>query len=228
LPLVGTIIDDKPVRFQDIPRDILLPEIALSMIDKYKRDGVHISDLTICPYTACRNKLTEYYLPLRTIITIANGKAIDSYAQHHPRPNALYQIALERELNGTMLSGTPDIIDLANKSIEDYKVPARKWSEISPGYILQLNAYRWMAEDVFFDEDGELIEFDKLILDVVNIPGKNTQQMCVPVWDLWETQVELADRLANFIELYNNKVLARCGDKKCVYCYAERIEVPIE
>ncbi len=216
MPLVGAIIEGVPTNFQDVPPDVLSPEMVKALLPE-ERSGWHMTDLTICPYKVGMTKRHKFYLPVDICYRMARGKAWDALAMAYPRHlECIYQYNAKRTLNGELISGTLDILDLRTRAIEDYKRPEKAWGVgYTPiGYQLQLNGYYWLTFPTL-DED-----IDHLYLDMCGPAGY--RQVEIAKWELHDIEMELAVRLDELMDVMSRyPTPRRCDDQDCIYCRGE-------
>lgn len=207
--IVGVVLDGEPVKFADVPIAVLPPELTRAM-QPSARSGVHLTDLTICPHRAALNHKYETYLPVDTIYRIVRGKAWDCLADHYQRENTLYQPEFVRTMNGIDIVGTPDLIDLDLRTIEDYKAPVKTVTTVSPAYELQVNGYYWLTYPHL------PVRITKLYLNFVG-PSRY-QRIEVPKKPISLVYDTLAARLERYMTLMEQDDVQPCDDPSCVYC----------
>lgn len=211
MPAIGIEQYGRKFLWDEIPIDIMLPE-QVRALKPMGREGVHVTDLSICPYASARKHLTKYYLSFQSAWRILQGIALDALIAFNPRhEKGSYQINLTKDLNGVTLRGTPDVVDILIPSIEDFKRNAKIVREISHAYTLQLNAYNWLLTK---NEDNPINY--KLFL---NFCGPTTyQRMKVEKWPIEDTQEILEERINKYLVLLDNEIISSCGDENCFYC----------
>jgi hypothetical protein len=207
--IVGIVLDGEPVKFADVPVEVFPPELMIAMQPSH-RPGVHLTDLTICPHRAVLNRKYEAYLPIDSIYRIVRGKAWDCLAGAYKRENTLYQQEFVRDINGIDIVGTPDLVDLTLRTIEDYKAPVKMVTIVNPGYELQVNGYYWLTYPHL------PIKIARLYLNFVG-PSK-AQRIEVPKKHVSVVYDTLAPRLETFMSLMEQDEIGPCGDPDCVYC----------
>ena len=96
--LIGAIVDDKPIPFDKLEEQypyMFPPELINAIVGEERINEIHVSDLTICPYAAAKQKLVDYYLPAENIYRMIRGKAWDCLSQKYARgKDTYYQIRL--------------------------------------------------------------------------------------------------------------------------------------
>lgn len=222
MPLVGVMDGDICFDFNSIPRAMLSPELVKTLKGE-ARSGIHITDLSICPHQAARNKYYDYYIPLHAAYRMLRGKAWDNLCQQGRVDGRSVQATFMHSLNGEIITGTPDIVDWQRGTVEDYKAPAHPYSRIPEAYKIQLNGYYWLIEN---HHPGMIKQL------YINICAPNGYtQLSVPLWSLHETETILIERLAWVTHLLQHPPINRCANKDCVYCRGEvriREEYPKE
>jgi len=220
LSLKGIVVDGEPVDFKDIPDDVLPPEVVNSLI-RADRSGLHVSDLQYCLYGSVRQKMYDYYVPVKQIWNITRGNAWDKFIADNGEPDGIYGQEFERTVNGVVVVGTPDIVLPKKKSIRDAKAPGwlpKSDSPPKPYYTWQLNAYRWLV--------SELFDIDELVLYNCGPHGYLKQQM--PVWALDKIDTDMKSRVNKFLTIKDSPYAGDiCDDPRCFICYSSKDEPTI-
>jgi hypothetical protein len=177
-----------------------------------------MTELTICPYKVNTQKKLNYYLPIETIYRMARGKAWDKLAESNPRPNGVYQRTFTKSLCDIPITGTPDVMTPDEGMIEDYKAPARMYTQTSYGYTMQLNGYRWLTAGEMNWRDGKFA--DELALLACGPAG--FKRFPIDVWPMDETIEEIYNALMLLMDIQTQKPLL-CADPHCFYCRASAI-----
>ncbi len=236
--LVGVILEDGEncVLFKDIPDDVFSPELKLAIVSENRDDSLHVSDLVNCPYLAVKQRLTDYYIPIKSAYRMIRGKAWDCLSQKYARSSeSLYQCTLSCIINNVNIIGTPDVIDLQRGTIEDFKSPSQKFSSLPNQYLLQLNSYYYMwacgewnpsdDEDYRYVSNRRLkyskVKINKLILN--NCSPTFPQIIEIPKLPLKEIKEILEDRLCLYMNLYKQRFIGRCTNPLCYNCKQKMI-----
>ena len=226
MPLLGILIAGEPVPFDQVPPDVLMPEIVQALKPDHGRheDAIHMASLGVCPYTVKMERELGYYLPPESAYRLIRGKSWDTLIERYKRPHAIYHTRYWREFDGVPITGEPDLIDLDLKTIEDYKAPTRdnKRSTAYPSYSWQLNGYAWLTE-LYMAEHGITIE--GLYLNICG-PTKPVR-IGVPLWSPRTREVEVARRLERLVTVLEDDYLGRCDDDTCIFCSQEALWVPL-
>lgn len=210
MPLVGVVIENTPVPWDQVPHAVLQPEIIQAM-KNVDRGGVHLSDLIGCPYQCVRQKRYDYYLKPQNVYWMARGKAWDALVEKYPVEGRETQAKMRRQLDGVWVYGTPDVLDWTIRRVEDNKSPVKLngYQEIPLTYALQVNGYRWLIDQPDFD------------LRLNCTAHFQYEQIEVPVFPLEDVEDELSMRLHILMEVAAMPdVVPQCDNKKC-YCYSD-------
>ena len=211
MPMIGVQHNDQLYKWNEIPRELVPPELIMMMNHDDRADGLHLSTLTICPYRIIRERYQDYYISLEILHKMTRGKMYDYMAERHKREGEVYyQRTFRGKINGYDVVGHPDIVDVTNLELDDYKAPSKTPKGNTFGYEAQVNGYRLLVEP----ELG--IEIKKLYINycgpvsIVRLP--------VPVWDYQQTMDFFEASLEKLLEVEAKMELRACKDTLCFIC----------
>lgn len=112
-----------------------------------------------------------------------------------------------RKLDGTALTGQIDVLDLNRKLIIDAKTKATMPASVDemPGYVYQLNLYRWIVADGYSVHTGQPIQAEVAQLGLVVHTMSTVSKFAVPVLSDELLLAWLAPRLATLSRAFQGE-----------------------
>lgn len=148
----------------------LIPILCEGLDEEYnqQREGIHVSDLVLCPRKACFNVIDPVPKTMRELNFFTSGKAIHAAIQSLVKKFPQYEI--EKEVWLDDIVAHIDVYDNVTKlPIEAKSARLKEMLEPKKHYLLQLEAYMAMTDSdkgkilvqllVHFD-DKPFVEFD--------------------------------------------------------------------
>ena len=166
------------------------------MSDEEQPEGVRITTLTGCLRQACLQSRFDFYYPVETLWSFLRGRIGHLMIEngHAPEDNSIAERRFYKDINGITVSGKPDLLLPNIPEIVDFKSTDSIPLHPHTGHIAQLNFYRLLVSGTFpqfqHDTRKSLLYFTM---------GKRSRSY-VPMWSLRETEEELNNRLALYIE----------------------------
>ena len=122
---------------------MILQELYDALYEQYNqvREGIHVSDITLCPREACFRRLDPKKLTNTDLNFFTSGKAIHEALQSLIRKDP-YRFELEKEVKMGDIVGHIDIFDKKyHIPIEAKSARVKTMSEPKAHYLKQLEAY---------------------------------------------------------------------------------------
>lgn len=219
MPLRGIIVEGQALDWEDVPPEVMLPEIvrALQPDPNRHEDAIHLASLGVCPHRVKMERTRDYYLPPEAAYRLVRGRSWDCLINDYARAGAIVHRRFWRDFKGVPITGEPDLIDLKLRTIEDYKAPAKDTARVWPSYSFQLNGYAWITEEALREEYG--LQIESLWLNVCG-PTRYLR-LEVPLWSPRTREVEVGRRLDSLLRVLDSPEVGPCGDPDCIFCRQE-------
>lgn len=122
---------------------MITDQLTIALKNKYDtefRDGIHITDLTLCPRKSILRKLEPNPLTIKELNFFTSGRAIHAAIQELAQAEPKYDIEREVEFEG--IKGTIDLYDSENNiPIECKSTRVKTVTKAKSFHIEQLKAY---------------------------------------------------------------------------------------
>lgn len=126
----------------------LLAEALKNKYDTEFRDGVHVSDLTLCPRKSVERRLNRRPITNKELNFFTSGRAIHDAIQNLARAGGDdKRFEVEKEVEQGGISGHIDLYDtMHNVLIECKSMRVKEVKEPKPHHVEQLKAYMAMTK----------------------------------------------------------------------------------
>ena len=140
--------------------DDIIPMLVESLEEEYSkpREGIHVSDITLCPRKTCYQKIDPVPLDMKSLNFFSSGRAIhDSLqilAERYP-----HRFEIEKEITSNTITGHIDLYDkIDNVPIEAKSMRVRDITDPKRHHVDQLKAYMTLT-----DSDNGILLYQLLL-----------------------------------------------------------------
>lgn len=168
-------------------RCCMTPEILELIFDTTGREGAGISVTMLtgpCLRQSYLQLVKDYYDFPSKRWPAARGTLVHLLMERaSPQPHLIRERRFGRKIDSHVLTGKIDKIDLSQGLIQDTKTKETLPNTIEdmPGYVRQINCYRWIVQDGFDTQTGEIVQWDIQHLELVICTMSQTRRYPVPL-----------------------------------------------
>jgi len=140
-----------------------------------KEEGISVTSLLNCLRKIVLQVRNDVYLDPRQLYYAFRGQLFHSIIAQAQQEGAIVEQRFEREIEGILLCGHPDVIYPNQKKIVEYKSTRRVPKDEMPyaNHGIQLNLYRYLVKPDFKIDQLEIVYFDM----------SRVLRMAIPVMD---------------------------------------------
>ncbi|MDI6813923.1 MAG: hypothetical protein QMC90_01920 [Dehalococcoidales bacterium] len=147
-------------------------------------EGIRVTSLLNCLRKVVLERRHEIYVPPDQLYWSFRGRLAHAIVEYAQAEDAVVEERFTREIEGTPITGKPDVIYPKQALLVDYKTTAMV-PKLGPydHHIRQLNIYRWLVQDHYRVSRLEMVYLDMKgtkRYPVATMPLKQVEEFIVP------------------------------------------------